>query len=76
MSNAYTPEPMPHYKEGERIVLEKVMEDLRKRAEVGKKKYGDYLRTRDGRNTLIDAYQEALDLAMYLAKAIMEADNE
>jgi len=35
-------------------------------------KYHTYLLTHNGRDALIDAYQEALDLAMYLRQAIEE----
>src|SRR5690606_35640145 len=54
------------------IVLHAVMQDLRARAEAGLAKYGTYLRTHNGRDALIDAYQDALDLCMYLKQAIME----
>ena len=37
-----------------------------------KKKYGIMLQTDNGREALWDAYQEALDLAMYLRQAILE----
>ena len=36
------------------------------------KKYGHRLTAGDGRDCLIDAYQEALDLVVYLRKAIRE----
>ena len=65
---ARQPEPIG---DGE-IVLTKVLEDIKARAEFGKDMYGTYLRTRNGRDALMDAYQEALDLCMYLAQAILE----
>lgn len=43
-----------------------VCADLTARAEVGRAKYGTYLETHNGRDSLMDAYQEALDLLMYL----------
>ena len=54
------------------VVLTKVLSDIQSRAEFGKIKYGAYLRTDNGRDALMDAYQEAIDLVMYLGQAIME----
>lgn len=53
-------------------VLPLVLQDLKDRAEMGKQKYGTYLRTMNGRSALMDAYQEALDLVMYLRQEIEE----
>lgn len=49
-----------------------VIQDIRKRAKVGKKTYGTYLQANNGRNALIDAYEEVLDLAKYLRQRIEE----
>lgn len=57
-------------------VIDKVLSDLENRAEFGREKYGTLLRTNDGRDSLKDAYMESLDLTMYLAKLIMEDENE
>ena len=57
------------------VIIDLVEKDLRERAEVGKKKYGTYLRADNGRDALMDAYQEALDLAMYLRQAMFERDR-
>ncbi len=46
--------------------------DLKARAEEGLKKYGIYLRTNNGRDALMDAYQEALDLVMYTGQFYLE----
>ena len=72
MIRAATPEPRPH--KGQQDILPKVIEDLRARGIVGRNKYGTTLQTNNGRDALIDAYQEALDLAMYLKQAIIERD--
>jgi hypothetical protein len=48
---------------------------LKDRAEAGKKKYGVYLQTHNGRDALWDAYQEALDLVMYLRQRILEDES-
>jgi len=49
-----------------------VIQDIRKRAKAGKKNYGVYLQANNGRDALVDAYEEALDLAKYLRQAIEE----
>jgi hypothetical protein len=57
-------------------VWDLVIEDMRKRDAMGMKKYGTRLQPRNGRDPLQDAYQEALDLVVYLRQAIYERDNE
>lgn len=49
-----------------------VIADMEARARFGVAKYGVPLRTNDGRDSLIDAYQESLDQAVYLRKLIEE----
>ena len=49
-----------------------VKEDLEQRAREGERKYGERLTTFNGRDALIDAYQEVLDLALYLRQLIQE----
>jgi len=68
---ATTPEPAPTEGTG-RPIWELVVEDMKARDEMGREKYGTALRAGDGRRSLVDAYQEALDLAVYLRKAIEE----
>lgn len=53
-------------------ILGMVLADLTNRALEGREKYGEALKANNGRNALWDAYQEALDLAMYLRQAIEE----
>jgi len=72
-TRAAIPEPPPEGL-GE-IVLGYVVTDLAARAEAGQKKYGTMLRVHNGRDPLWDAYQEALDLSMYLRQAILERDR-
>lgn len=55
---------------------EELIEDLKARAEFGKKKYGTYLKTHDDRNSILDGYQELLDAIVYFHKAIMEGHGE
>jgi len=53
-------------------VTDAMISDLVKRREGGKVKYGCELKTHNGRDSLVDAYQEALDLCLYLRQRIME----
>ena len=85
-ASAATPEPLPTGN-GD-IVLLMVLENwvnggsmrqdadlilaLIERAEMGKAKYGTYLRTRNGRNAINDYLQEQLDAIMYATQAYME----
>lgn len=52
-----------------------VCEDLMRRSKMGEAKYGTVLRADNGRNPLVDAYQETLDHACYLRQA-MEEESE
>jgi len=67
-------EHQPEPKEGNQVVVDVVLADIRERAEAGREKYGTYLKTDNGRDALMDAYQEAIDLVMYLCQAILERD--
>lgn len=49
-----------------------VIADMRERDNVGRQRYGTPLQANNGRDALVDAYQEALDLVVYLRQAIEE----
>jgi len=49
-----------------------ILDDLFARAEQGKAKYGTYLMTHNGRDALMDLYQELLDAAMYAVQLSIE----
>lgn len=66
-----TPEPPPTPND-RRPVWDLVIEDMRARDNAGRAKYGTPLQAGNGRDPLVDAYQEALDLAVYLRQAIEE----
>lgn len=63
------PEPDPERGEA-RPTWELVIEDMKRRDAEGARKYGVRLQHDNGRDHLVDAYQEALDLAVYLRAAI------
>lgn len=46
--------------------------DLTARRDMGREKYGTLLQANNGRDVMIDAYQEALDLIAYLRQALEE----
>lgn len=55
-----------------RDVLPFLKADLQVRREKGLEEYGEPLTTHNGRDALWDAYEEVLDLAMYLRQEILE----
>lgn len=46
--------------------------DMRERHRIGCERYGTPLQANNGRDALVDAYQEALDLCAYLKQASIE----
>ncbi len=68
------PEPMPTPNDHPPI-QDLVIEDIEKRRRIGIQTYGTPLQPFNGRRSLVDAYEEALDLAMYLRQAIYEAEH-
>lgn len=65
-------QPPPHAGSGD--MWELVIHDMRERRAVGIARYGTPLQAGNGRDALVDAYQEALDLAVYLRQAIAERE--
>lgn len=49
-----------------------VIADMHARDRIGRERYGTPLQANNGRDALLDAYQEALDLVVYLRQAIEE----
>lgn len=52
-----------------------VIADMDERKAFGLRKYGTVLTVNNGRNPLVDAYEEVLDLAVYLKQAIVESEQ-
>lgn len=67
-------EPAPLHNDNPSI-HDLVIKDMQSRKELGLAKYGTILQAGNGRNALKDAYEEVLDLAMYL-KQKLEEENE
>lgn len=55
-------------------VVERIMGDMRERDLIGRERYGVPLTAGNGRNHLVDAYQEELDKTVYLAAFLDEHD--
>lgn len=68
--DANKPEPAPIGTGREITPL--VIEDLKNRSEMGAKKYGETLHARNGRNAIVDLYQELLDAIQYLRQQLEE----
>lgn len=66
------PDPVPNEQPA---VWDLVMADMRARDSVGLARYGTRLQPHNGRDALVDAYQEVLDAAVYLRQAIFERDG-
>lgn len=69
-------QPDPERKDDGVDVAALVHDDIEARVDKGADEYGERLRTHNGRNALVDAYQEALDLCLYLRQEIEERQIE
>ena len=67
-------EPSPVVSDGV-CVWDLVQADMVERDELGARRYGTRLQPHNGRDVLVDAYQEALDLVVYLRQALYERDG-
>lgn len=68
-----TTQPKPNNKG--RPVMDWLMEKLEERRQHGIRKYGAELHSQNGRKPLFDAFEEAEDLLIYLAQALMEIEE-
>lgn len=53
-------------------LLDLVLMDMRERDALGRTRYGTPLTSHNGRDHLIDAYQECLDMSVYLVNELTE----
>jgi len=67
------PPPIPN--NGRPAIWDLVIADMKARDQVGRERYGTPLQAFNGKDALLEAYQEALDLAVYLRQAIEEREN-
>lgn len=56
-------------------ICDQVIEDLKKRKEVGISRYGVALQANNGRNALLDCYEEAQDQLLYLKQHLVESEQ-
>lgn len=70
-----TMQPAPLKNNPNPDVWDIVIADMKQRNRTGAAKYGITLKPFNGRDVLQDAYEEALDLCVYLRQAIYERDN-
>jgi hypothetical protein len=57
-------------------IQSQVIADIEARRELGIQRYGTALQPHNGRDALRDAYEESLDLAMYLKQAMVERADD
>lgn len=69
MSNKIQPNPTPN---ANQPVWEQVISDMQERNQIGIRRYKMPLQAFNGRNALMNAYQEALDLSVCLKQRIIE----
>jgi hypothetical protein len=67
-------QPLPTLNDGIDI-QSLVIDDIYKRRLLGIKRYGTALQANNGRDGLLDAYEEALDLTIYLKQVLVERDS-
>lgn len=67
-------QPLP-VKNNERDIQSRDISDIVARRKVGIERYGTALQPFNGRDALRDAYEEAMDLCMYLKQMLVERDG-
>jgi hypothetical protein len=72
--NAFDEQPDPTPNELP-AVWDLVLEDMRKRDELGRQRYGTRLQPHNGRDSLRDLYEELLDAVAYTRQLIAERDE-
>ena len=57
-------------------LADEVKQDIENRIVKGVQTYGERLRINNGRNALLDAYEEILDLALYIKQELKEKESK
>lgn len=68
-------QPMPIPRPDEPAIQDLVLRDIEARKQVGLDRYGTLLKAHNGRDMLLDAYEESLDLCVYLRGVLLERDG-
>jgi hypothetical protein len=74
LDRTYDSQPTPIPNDGPNC-QDYVIGAIEERKELGMKKYGTLLQPGNGRDMLQDAFEEALDMTVYLAGLLMERDS-
>ena len=74
MSDLNAPQPAP-VSNTSTPIWELVIEDMKRRNELGIERYGTPLQAHNGRIALLDLYQELLDAAVYCRQEMKEREN-
>lgn len=69
-----TDQPLPVVND-RAFIQDLVIADIEARKQLGIRKYGTALQSGNGRNMLLDAYEEALDLCIYLRGVLDEVEH-
>jgi len=69
------PEQPPPIANNHPHIADLVIQDMANRKQLGIERYGTALQPFNGRDALVDAYEEALDLCVYLRQAIEERNK-
>jgi hypothetical protein len=75
VSNKVAEHQVDPIKNDKPCVQDMVIADIEARKGVGIERYGTVLQPFNGRDALLDAYQEALDLCQYLRQMIYEQEH-
>ena len=67
------PAPVPN---SNPAIWDMVLADMKERDAVGRERYGTPLQANNGRDMLVDAYQEAQDMCCYLRGVLFERDGK
>jgi hypothetical protein len=70
-----TEQPVP-IKNNNPPIWDFVIEDMKRRDNLGIKRYGTTLQAFNGRDTLIDLYEELLDACVYCRQLIYERESK
>jgi spore cortex formation protein SpoVR/YcgB (stage V sporulation) len=68
-------QPKPTTSKNSKEITPMVISDIKRRSEAGVNEYGVSLKSFNGRDALVDAYEEVLDMAQYLRQEIEERKN-
>jgi hypothetical protein len=68
-------QPLPIVNDA-RDIQSQVIADIEARRQVGIQRYGTALQPHNGRDMLLDAYEEAMDLTIYLKGCLVERNSE